>query len=1047
MAFPVPTRTTGTTGAGSNVTAHVVDLPAVGAGDLLIVAFGMDTNGSRTMTPPADWTEILDDDGGAVDNWAIAAYRIFASGQGATTVTFTSSAVERGAYHVFHYAAGSWHGTTPPEASVVAIATSTAPDSPSLTASWGADDNQWISFAVREGNAAAPSAYPTNYGNGANTAEGTVGGASLASAWRDLNAATENPGAYTTPASTEWVAFTIVVRGAASGGDVAKAGSDTGAGTDTGSLAASDTATDTGAGADSVEAAVPINETDTGTGADTVTAATEPAPGTDSGTAIEDAVIAAEVPAADTGSGVDTGFLSYAEQLTAELGAGAEQAILSMLVDDVGLAVDSVTLAILAPAHWSILIEDETGAMIERRSWVKPFPGLRVENRSIGGAGTATIPIYDRARTLNLTTERRVQIIHRDVEAFEGFVRVRRRADMGYSDGPILYVLECQDFTPLLYDDVIETAYRSTAESDKARVAWLVSTFGTKGITAGAEVQQLLATMPPGEDGRPEQDFSAKTLGAAIEQVARLSGAQFYVDSTKRLHYFATESAAAPFNVSDAPNGTTTRPFGSLILEDDSLDLRHRVLVVGTGVKVWRQLGSLPAAEKIRSAVIRDDRITSVAEAEAAGDAFLDTYGVSEVAGSLTCFEAGLRAGQTIEITHTGFGLVAAPYPIASVNMHPIAAEAAQFDVQFGRGALDLGDVVGATRQTIDVVGQQAAAAATGLRELQAAGANLLPDSSFEASVATAWAIGTGWTHGYASAAAFRGSKTARLSRSNQAAGVLRQAAYTPISRIDDYQVSAWSLLSALGANVQAELYLEEYNAASTLLTTTVLWTGLTTEAEWTRHAARFGPTAGVGVYGWQPTTTKVKVGLRAAGSDTTPTITWEIDGVQLERGKLLTAFAPAPEELSNVPGEVIIDDSGITIVNGALVVKNPGSTVIIDGTSDMHKIVATGTLATGANSGTSEVSASASLSTGLTYRPVNHWFLDLSAGAQHLPYYFNNWAVTANAGADTLDGYNGRANVVNTNQTQVTAYLATTRSAGLSSRTFRYYVYKEVAI
>jgi hypothetical protein len=46
-----------------------------------------------------------------------------------------------------------------------------------------------------------------------------------------------------------------------------------------------------------------------------------------------------------------------------------------------------------------------------------------------------------------------------------------------------------------------------------------------------------------------------------------------------------------------------------------------------------------------------------------------------------------------------------------------------------------------------------------------------------------------------------------------------------------------------------------------------------------------------------------------------------------------------------NSDGNVVIDSSGVTIINGKITVTNAGSTVIIDGTSNMFKIAATGTL------------------------------------------------------------------------------------------------------
>jgi hypothetical protein len=46
-----------------------------------------------------------------------------------------------------------------------------------------------------------------------------------------------------------------------------------------------------------------------------------------------------------------------------------------------------------------------------------------------------------------------------------------------------------------------------------------------------------------------------------------------------------------------------------------------------------------------------------------------------------------------------------------------------------------------------------------------------------------------------------------------------------------------------------------------------------------------------------------------------------------------------------NSTADVVIDEAGITVTNGSITVTNAGATVIIDGTSNMFKIMATGTL------------------------------------------------------------------------------------------------------
>src|SRR3989304_6017102 len=67
MTFPtVNSSATGATGAGSNVTAQVCNLPAtVNDGELLLVVYGGDATGARTATIPSPWVELLDYDGSA----------------------------------------------------------------------------------------------------------------------------------------------------------------------------------------------------------------------------------------------------------------------------------------------------------------------------------------------------------------------------------------------------------------------------------------------------------------------------------------------------------------------------------------------------------------------------------------------------------------------------------------------------------------------------------------------------------------------------------------------------------------------------------------------------------------------------------------------------------------------------------------------------------------------------------------------------------------------------------------------------------------------
>lgn len=69
-------------------------------------------------------------------------------------------------------------------------------------------------------------------------------------------------------------------------------------------------------------------------------------------------------------------------------------------------------------------------------------------------------------------------------------------------------------------------------------------------------------------------------------------------------------------------------------------------------------------------------------------------------------------------------------------------------------------------------------------------------------------------------------------------------------------------------------------------------------------------------------------------------------DAIQIEESAFATNYAPGPMDVASSTGEVLIDASGITINNGKIIVRNAGAQVIIDGSSRMFRIAASGTIA-----------------------------------------------------------------------------------------------------
>ncbi len=146
--------------------------------------------------------------------------------------------------------------------------------------------------------------------------------------------------------------------------------------------------------------------------------------------------------------------------------------------------------------------------------------------------------------------------------------------------------------------------------------------------------------------------------------------------------------------------------------------------------------------------------------------------------------------------------------------------------------------------------------------------------------------------------------------------------------------------------------------------------------------------------------------------------------------------------------GNVRVDSSGIAVTNGKITVTNASSTVVIDGTSNMFKIAATGTLQTAGftNSAGWSTTATVDLSTGFTSRTSFLAFHGGSSAAWVSPSLTANMLV-ANGGwiQHTFDVV---LSIVNTNQTRVRVTTTTSMTSGSTAAIdYRYYVLKESAI
>lgn len=212
MAFPSDAARTSGNDRSSTGTSHVVNLPAgIAAGDTLVVFFSHFA--AATVSWPAGWTELFDIDNVAGNQAGLAAAWRKADGTEGSTITVTTSAGSKTA-HTSYLVTGAADPTVSPPQSATATGSDASANPPNLAPSGGAKDYLWL-VGAGQSNEAAFTAYPTNYVNGITDETGTTGATAtngdIASASRQLNAASEDPGVFTYGVASEWVAATIAI--------------------------------------------------------------------------------------------------------------------------------------------------------------------------------------------------------------------------------------------------------------------------------------------------------------------------------------------------------------------------------------------------------------------------------------------------------------------------------------------------------------------------------------------------------------------------------------------------------------------------------------------------------------------------------------------------------------------------------------------------------------------------------------------------------------------------------------------------------------------
>jgi len=208
--------------------------------------------------------------------------------------------------------------------------------------------------------------------------------------------------------------------------------------------------------------------------------------------------------------------------------------------------------------------------------------------------------------------------------------------------------IRCQDYNILVEEAVIDGEEAYSAQADSAIIADLFGSYRAD-VDATTHVSTLQASMTI--------SFEDVTLRQALSDICSRTGGRWYVDESKKLHYFTAEVNVCAWWLSDDPDNADSFPYQAIKQRLSASTIVNHILVVGKEVRTWYEDAASVAAYGERPAVVVDNRITTQAGLDTRGAALLAKWADPRVVYDVVTRKEGLRAGMDVRLICTDWGI------------------------------------------------------------------------------------------------------------------------------------------------------------------------------------------------------------------------------------------------------------------------------------------------------------------------------------------------------------------------------------------------------
>lgn len=260
--------------------------------------------------------------------------------------------------------------------------------------------------------------------------------------------------------------------------------------------------------------------------------------------------------------------------------------------------------------------------------------------------GTCRFTVFDQTGTVAIAAKDAVSIVDTGTTIFAGEVVDKDEANDGIGKQ---WVVNCQDNNILLDETVVESESYAAGEADSDIIDDLFTTYRSD-VDSTTYVSTLDASMEA-------VSFAGMTLREILEDLAQRTGARYYVDYDKNLHWFDTEVNAAAFALSTEPDDSSSYAYGGFHRVESAGRLANKVFVLGKEVSGWVEDAASIVTYGERHAVSRDQRITTAQGVTDRATAILDRYDLPRDTYELFTHKSGLVAGMSINVINSVYGL------------------------------------------------------------------------------------------------------------------------------------------------------------------------------------------------------------------------------------------------------------------------------------------------------------------------------------------------------------------------------------------------------